>query len=393
MDRNNSFGSMLKRILTGQFRASPQAMDAIRAIQNAPEDKQIMFALELMKNNGGDLETILPAMGRKWATEGAQKDQMVGGIDRGREIMDQNVRSQINAQGEYVTKIAEDKFGPGVVPAGAALDVEKAALAKRYDGLLNPQRKRYGRLRNPDKIASIDKAVADIQTYLKRPEVINEMPDWVKMKVMQRASEDMRKLDFTPDEMGIILAGDGAVLAPLFEAAGPLQWSPAMWKHLVEQYPTQAAHILQSAYREAADGLLSGVSRTQADVTNAQYLMRLRGESGQGGLIDMLERAIPGKGGKVGGEGGYQWTRQNYGDNRSAERAFSILERFRTAANSEGDVAAIINELKDLPARHREASGTWPQDRQRETVRACRSEPPDDAQPHGPVEPELPQCA
>jgi hypothetical protein len=356
MDRNNSIGSRIWRTITGQYRNSTEAMDAIRAIGQMPEDRQVMFALELMKNNGGDLETILPAMGRKWATEGAQKDQIIGGVDRGREIMDQNVRSQINAQGEYVTEIAERNFGPGVVPAKEALDVEKAALAKQYDGLLNPQRKRYGRLRNPDKLAAIDQAYKDIVTYLKRPDVINEMPDWVKLKVMQRASEDMRKLDFTPEEMGIILKDDGAVLAPLFEASGPLQWSQKMWDHLVDQYPAQAAHILQSAYREAADGLLSGVSRTQADVTNAQYLMRLRGESGEGGLLDMLERAIPGKGGKVDAEGGYNWTRRNFGDNRSAERAFSILERFKTAANSEGDVAAIIKELEDLPARHREAA-------------------------------------
>jgi hypothetical protein len=356
MDKSNSFGSMLKRIITGEFRASPQAMDAIRAIQNAPEDKQIMFALELMKNNGGDLETILPAMGRKWATEGAQKDQIIGGTDRGREIMDQNVRSQINAQGDYVTRIAEDKFGPGMVPAGEALDQELSVLAKQYDGILNPQRKRYGRLRNPEKLAAIDSAHVDLQKYLKRPDVIDEMPDWVKTKVMLQASKDMRNLGFTPDEMSLILAGDGKVLAPLFDAAGPLKWTPAIWKHLVDQYPTQAAHILQSSYRTAADEILGGINPSQADRADAAYLMRLRGESGQGGLIDMLERAIPGKGGKVGGEGGYQWTRKSFGDNRSAERAFSILERFKTAANSEGDVASIIKELKDLPVRHREAA-------------------------------------
>jgi len=352
----NGFWSDTWRKLTGRFRNSSEAMDAIRKLGDMPEDQQVMFALELIKNNGGDLETILPAMGRKWATEGARDPQLFGGTDRAREIMDANVPKVINSQGERVAGIAEDKFGPGIVPAGEAIDVEKRVLAKQYDTLLNPQRKQYGRLRNPQKLASIDKAWNDIKAYLKRPEVIDQMPDWVKLKVMQRASEDMRNIGFTDAEMSTILAGDGAVLAPLFEASGPLTWSPQMWTHLVDQYPTQAAHVLQSAYREAADGLMSGVSRTQADVTNAQYLMRLRGESGKGGLVDMLERAIPGKGGKIDGEGGYQWTRTNFGDNRSAERAFDILERFKTAANSEGDVAAIIKELKDLPARHREAA-------------------------------------
>ena len=357
----NGFWSDAWRKLTGRFRNSREAMDAIRKLGDMPEDQQVMFALELMKNHGGDLETILPAMGRKWATEGARDPQLLGGTDRAREIMDANVPKVINSHGERVASIAEENFGPGVVPAGEAIDVEKQALAAQYDKLLNPQRPQYstggkGQVRAPKKRAVIDQAIANIKTYLKRPEVINQMPDWVKMKVMQRASEDMRNIGFTDAQKAVILAGDGAVLAPLFEASGPLTWSPKMWDHLVDQYPTQAAHILQSAYREAADGLLSGVSRTQADVTNAQYLMRLRGESGKGGLLDMLERAIPGKGGKIDGEGGYQWTRKNFGDNRSAERAFDILERFKTAANSEGDVAAIIKELKDLPARHREAA-------------------------------------
>jgi len=357
----NSFWSDAWRNITGRFRNSSEAMDAIRKLGDMPEDQQVMFALELIKHNGGDLETILPAMGRKWAVEGARDPQLFGGTDRAREIMDANVPPVINGQGERVAGLAEQRFGPGIVPAGEAIDVEKKALAAQYDRILNPNRSQYstgttGQVKNPEKRAAIDKAIAGIKSYLKRPEVIDEMPDWVKMKVMTRASEDMRNIGFTDDQKAIILAGDGAVLAPLFEASGPLKWSPKMWAHLVEQYPTQAAHVLQSAYREAADGLMSGVSRTQADVTNAKYLMRLRGESGKGGLLDLLENAITGKGGKVDGENGYQWTRKNFGDNRSAERAFDILDRFKTAVNSEGDVAAIITELKDLPARHREAA-------------------------------------
>lgn len=336
----NTVMSRIWRGLTGQFGNSQEAMAQLRSLNNLPPEQQTMYALELMQRYGGDVETALPAMGRSWATGGGRKDQLFGGRDRAREIMDQNIPDQINSQGPRVTEIAEQKFGAGVVPAGEALEQELDALSGAYDNILSTKRNPTGRLRAQEKKDAVFKARDDLTAMLTSPEVMRTLPPNVKTEIMMQASEDIRRLKFPPETIqNVILQGDGKVLAPLFNGYGALEWSPDLWAHLAKQYPTQAAHSLQSALRKAGDAAFRN-----GDATAGRYYKRLRGESGKGGLLDTLERAVP----------NYKETRLAYGDTKSAQEAFDILENFRAAAASEGDVGSIITSLKGLPQRHRD---------------------------------------
>lgn len=186
----NTVMSRIWRGLTGQFGNSQEAMAQLRSLNNLPPEQQTMYALELMQRYGGDVETALPAMGRSWATGGGRKDQLFGGRDRAREIMDQNIPDQINSQGPRVTEIAEQKFGAGVVPAGEALEQELDALSGAYDNILSTKRNPTGRLRAQEKKDAVFKARDDLTAMLTSPEVMRTLPPNVKTEIMMQASED-----------------------------------------------------------------------------------------------------------------------------------------------------------------------------------------------------------
>ena len=321
-----------------------RAKAMIGELNNLPDGQNTMYALEVMRRNGlsdADIDGVLIAMGREFATESPRPAGRVFNReqDSARQIMNDQVRTQINSEGRSITDVAERNFGEGVVPAGEALDLELDQLSNAYETILSTKRSPTGRLRSPAKKDAVYKAREDLTNALVSPEVMQTIPQDVKLQIMMQASDDMRRLKFTPDELGLILQGDGKVLAPLFNGYGALSWSPDLWAHLARQYPTQAAHSLQSALRKAADEAFR-----RGDATAGRYYKRLRGESGKGGLLDTLERAVP----------KYKETRVQFGDASSAKEALDILERFKAAAASEGDVAKIIKDLEVLPQRHRE---------------------------------------
>lgn len=333
------------RALTTSGMKRDEALAAIRSLDDLPPERQSNYEFELLRRYGGqfpDLEANLAAMGRKWANDSPNRRQIFGGRDGTRQVMNDEVRAQINSEGKFVTETAERNFGPGVVPANQALDEELDFLSQTYEKLLSTKRSPTGRLRSQAKKDAVMAARDDLSNYLRDPALMQTIPEWVKKEILLQASDDLRRLKFTPEEKALILQGDGKVLAPLFEPNAPVSWSPQLWDHLARQYPTQAAHSLQSAYRQAGD-----LARTRGDVasiTDASMLQRLRGGDGGSGVLDRLERAVP----------GYRENRLKYGDRKSAQRAIQLLEDFKRAAANEGDVAEIIRDLKDLPARHRE---------------------------------------
>ena len=321
-----------------------RAKAMIGELNNLPDGQNTMYALEIMRRNGlsdPDIDGVLVAMGREFATESPRPSGRVFNReqDSARQIMNDQVRTQINSEGRSITDVAESRFGPGVVPAGEALDLELDQLSNAYETILSTKRSPTGNLRSPAKKDAVYKAREDLTNALVSPSVMQTIPDDVKLQIMMQASDDMRRLKFKPEELDVVLQGDGAVLAPLFEGYGALSWSPELWSHLARQYPTQAAHSLQSALRKAADEAFR-----RGDATAGRYYKRLRGESGKGGLLDTLERAVP----------KYKETRVQFGDASSAKEALDILERFKAAAANEGDVAKIIKDLDGLPQRHRE---------------------------------------
>ena len=321
-----------------------RAKAMIGELNNLPDGQNTMYALEIMRRNGlsdPDIDGVLVAMGREFATESPRPSGRVFNReqDSARQIMNDQVRTQINSEGRSITDVAESRFGPGVVPAGEALDLELDQLSNAYETILSTKRSPTGNLRSPAKKDAVYKAREDLTNALVSPSVMQTIPADVKLQIMMQASDDMRRLKFKPEELDVVLQGDGAVLAPLFEGYGALSWSPELWSHLARQYPTQAAHSLQSALRKAADEAFR-----RGDATAGRYYKRLRGESGKGGLLDTLERAVP----------KYKETRVQFGDASSAKEALDILERFKAAAANEGDVAKIIKDLDGLPQRHRE---------------------------------------
>jgi len=321
-----------------------RAKAMIGELNNLPDGQNTMYALEIMRRNGlsdPDIDGVLVAMGREFATESPRPSGRVFNReqDSARQIMNNQVRTQINSEGRSITDVAESRFGPGVVPAGEALDLELDQLSNAYETILSTKRSPTGNLRSPAKKDAVYKAREDLTNALVSPSVMQTIPDDVKLQIMMQASDDMRRLKFKPEELDVVLQGDGAVLAPLFEGYGALSWSPELWSHLARQYPTQAAHSLQSALRKAADEAFR-----RGDATAGRYYKRLRGESGKGGLLDTLERAVP----------KYKETRVQFGDASSAKEALDILERFKAAAANEGDVAKIIKDMDGLPQRHRE---------------------------------------
>src|SRR5690606_27783023 len=160
-------------------------------------------------------------------------------------IMDTQGRKQVVSERGFLERSAETNFGKPSAEVERQLRNDLLGLGKTYNKLLDPQRKRkFG----PVRASQLNEADDRLRTYLKQPHVAANMPTWVKAKIVTEASEEMRRLNFKPEEIALITKGDGAVLAPLFSRTAPLEWSPALWAHLVDQYPKVAGHFLQSAY-------------------------------------------------------------------------------------------------------------------------------------------------
>jgi DNA-binding CsgD family transcriptional regulator len=307
-------------------------------------------------------ENLLNMGGEFSASNPRANDQKVLGVfgkgreDRAQALMDTEGRKQVVSERGFLERSAETNFGAPSAEVEQQMRDELLGLGKTYNKLLDPQRqRRFG----PEKSAMLAQADQNLVGYLKQPHVAETMPEWVKMKILTEASEEMRRLKFSDADKAIILAGDGAVLAPLFSRTAPLQWSPELWSHLVEQYPKVAGHFLQSAYGKAIGDAAGSLSPEMKAVIPS--LQRARGfssaEGGQGeGLLYLLEETMPNSQFSTGGAGSYQDTRLNYGDIKGAEEALEITGRFKSAAQNGQDVAEIVRQMGGLSPRGKEAA-------------------------------------
>ncbi len=281
-----------------------------------------------------------------------------GDADRAQAIMDTEGRKQVLSERGFLERSAEANFGKPSADVAKALKEELSGLSGRYNWLLDPNRRRkFG----PEKTQQLSRAEQSLQEYLRQPWVVQSMPPSVKDRLLVDASEEIRGLGWSKDQIDLILAGpDGPALAPLFEATGPLPWSQDAWNTIVTQYPRFAAHVLQSSYQKAARGLGSGINAADNYGTIAQlHRMRGLGDDGNaipGGLLDRLEKTMPNADFSFTGKGSYADTRKNWGDIKGAEEAFDLTRKFKTAAQSGEDVAEIIDGMGRLSPRAREAA-------------------------------------
>ncbi len=359
------FNALPRKVRESVFRAMRNSgfdnngiIAAIRDLNTLPPERQSMFATELVRKYGAqfpELEANLAAMGRKFAVDTPKPRQIFGRTierDGARQVMNDEVRSQIDSEADYLNQTVERLFGPGAVPAKEELLRLQQAGGAEYRRLLSTTN-RYGRARAPAKRAEIDRNIATLASYLKRPEVMNNVPDWVKQKVMLEVSNDLRQLKFTPDEQAIIVAGDPG-LAALFTPDAPLTYSPQLWNTLVDLYPTQSAHSLQSAYAKAIrEARFSSDPQTRVWVDT---LSRARGKStvranarnadDRGfGLLKMLEDAVP----------GYKEARMKYGNVMGAQEALDDARQFMSIAGDETKLAQFIDDYEDLSDLQRTA--------------------------------------
>jgi hypothetical protein len=281
-----------------------------------------------------------------------------GDADRAQAIMDTEGRKQVLSERGFLERSAETNFGKPSADVAKALKEELSGLSGRYNWLLDPNRRRkFG----PEKTQQLSQAEAGLQEYLRQPWVVQNMPPAVRDRLLVDASQEIRDLGWSKDQIDLITAGPGGkALAPLFEATGPLPWSQEAWDTIITQYPRFAAHVLQSSYQKAARGLGSGINAADNYGTIAQlHRMRGLGEDGNaipGGLLDRLEKTMPNADFSFTGKGSYSDTRKNWGDIKGAEEAFDLTRKFKTAAQSGEDVAEIIDGMGRLSPRAKEAA-------------------------------------
>lgn len=331
-----------------------QAFDAIRSLNDLPPDRANMFEFELIRRFGGpdqfpNLQANLTAMGSDFSIQTAKK----GGSPQ--EVMNKSLLDQAQSEGEYLIRMAEDIFGEGKVATKQELDTFRNQLGGQYQKQLAQTYPGMTRLRSAqaklDLQARIDPARKELTEYLLRPEVMEDVPQWVRDQVMLQVADDLRfiRLDDAGQQFRI---QQNPELAPLLTPDRPLRYSPQLWKTLVEMYPTQVGHSLQSAYRQAIDEAYSGISNA-VDRTTAKKLKRMRGESRvrsnaadpnkRGyGLLHLLEQASP----------GYKEIRQQFGDVVGAQKAADMPNTFFRDAKDEEALANFIdvydNELTPL---------------------------------------------
>ena len=325
----------LWRALSNSGMNRQQAEAAIKSLNDLPEGQNSMFDFELVRRFGQQyprLKTNLQAMGRDWAIT-IPKDPRKGSPNR---VLDDNTSTQIKSEGEFIDRTAQDVFGAPVTNTLEALETTRRTLSSQYNKLLDPARV-YGnvnRMRRADRPAymeRINQALERLTVHLQRPEIMAEVPAWVRDRVMLDVAKDMRAQGGKFLE---ILRNNDPQVAQLIDEGRPLRYTPELWNTLTNIYPTQVAHTLQSAYARAIREALSGpdvVARTAAE-----ELIRLRGGSRvranaldpdqRGyGLLYYLEEAVP----------GYRDVRKQYGDIMGAEEAAYLPESFFRIANND----------------------------------------------------------
>ena len=344
----------LLRALESSGMTRQQAFDAITSLNDLPPDRANMFEFELIRRYGGpdkfpNLQANLTTMGSDFSIQTPRK----GGSPQ--DVMNKSLLDQAQSEGDYLTRTAEQLFGEGKVATKEELEAFRTQLGGRYRTQLAETYPGMTRLRNAASkqalAATVDAGRKNLTDYLLRPDVIEQVPPWVQDQVMMQVSDDLRWLQ--KDDAGLQFASKAnPELSPLLTSDQTLRYSPQLWRTLVQMYPTQVGHSLQSAYRAAIDDAFSGVSNA-IDRTTAKKLMRLRGQSRvranasdpnkRGvGLLHLLEEASP----------GYKKLRQEYGDVVGAQKAADMPDSFFRVAKDEEALADFVdvyeNELTPL---------------------------------------------
>lgn len=306
----------------------PQRIPAIlRNLDQLPADRASQVATELIKKFGaGDpkLQTNLTAVGRDFTV-----NTPTGKGDNAQAVVRGNIRQAMDQEGPYIEGVAERNFGPGVVATQEVIDQNLRDMRGRYQALLNPK-KPYGNLRSAANRAAIDTARANLANYLKQVDVAQEIPDWLKRDTLNTLNRDLREMKLEPIERSSVNSG-------------------FTWAELVDQYPTQIAHALQSTYATAsreADMAKLGDLKAGAfkrDMQEMRGRSQVRANAANPadrgyGLLHLLEQAVP----------DYKKLRTDFGTEHGAKTALTIPERFLSVAGDEVRFADLLDDLDDL---------------------------------------------
>jgi len=306
----------------------PQRIPGIlRSLDQLPADRAEMVATALIKRFGaGDpkLQTNLTAVGRDFTV-----NTPTGKGDNAQAVVRDNIRQAVGQEASYVEGVAERNFGPGVVATQEVIDQNLRQMRGQYQKLLDPKRP-YGNKRSATNKTNIDTARSNLAGYLKQVDVAQEIPDWLKRDTLNTLNRDLREMGLEPLERSSINSG-------------------FTWAEMVDQYPTQIAHALQSTYATAsreADMAKLGDLKAGAFKRDMQ---ELRGQSQKRanaanpadrgyGLLHLLEEAVP----------GYKQLRVDFGTEHGAKTALTMPQRFLTAVGDEVRFADLLEDLDDL---------------------------------------------
>ena len=316
-----------KRFLTNSGVAEYRIPHMLRELDNLPPDRQEMVLTQLIQKFGaGDrkIQTNADAIMGDFAVNAPKP-----GGDNAQGVVRSNVRRYMDQEIPYVEKAAEQNFGPGVVANAQEIESRLQANRARYQQALDPKRP-YGLKRSPTERAKIDKARQNLAAYLRRVDTSGEIPDWLKRDTIHTLNRDLREMNLPPVERNSATQG-------------------FTWGELIDQYPTQIAHALQSTYataiREADIAKLGDVSAGAMvrDLTEMRGKSRVRANaakvSDRGyGLLHLLEEAVP----------GYKELRVTHGTEYGLKTAMNVPERFMTAVNDERKFQALLDDLDEM---------------------------------------------
>lgn len=329
--RNNKVRDAFERILINSDVPKADIPAVIASLDQLPDNIAAQYATELMHRFGAqfpDLPNNLVAVVRGEAVATPQPTTLLGGKDTARRTINESVREVMGDQGRYVGSVAEEKFGPGVTATKAEVEERIGKTRGAYRRLLNPNRP-YGNARRmtAERRAEIDLARQRLKDYLREQERFDQLPDWILQDAMNRLNDDLRAMGEAPLAGGADFMGFRDVL--------------------IDRYPTQIAHALQSSYatgaREAAKSTDLQAGAMRRDLTRRRGRSRIRANAADPdargfGLLHLLEEAVP----------GYRETRVKFGNEMGELEAADIPKRMVAASRSEEGVQEIADDLDEL---------------------------------------------
>lgn len=316
-----------KRLLENSG-VEPQRIPAIlQNLDQLPTDRAEMVVTELIRKFGaGDpkLQTNITSVAGDLAVNAPK-----AGGDNAQAIVKGNIRKYMDQEAPYIESVAEKNFGPGVVFTDKQIEDNLKQMRGQYHELLKPTNIYAGKRSAANKLA-INTARTNLANYLKRVDTAQEIPDWLKRDTLNTLNRDLREMGLEPIERNSI-------------------GQQFTWNELVDKYPTQIAHALQSTYarasREADMAKLGDIKAGafQRDMEEMRGRSRVRANAANPadrgyGLLHLLEEAVP----------GYKDLRVGFGTEHGARTALTLPQRFMSAVNDEVKFAALLDDLDEL---------------------------------------------